>query len=299
MAIVWLASYPRSGNTWLRFLLQSYLNAGEIDGTRLSADIPDIHNTPQINPDASDRLLVKSHFMWSGQRHPYADKTRGFIYILRHPKDVLLSFLNYRKLGGVIPVGDAEVDRRYAMLFCRGLGDYEWSARFGPWPHHIVSWLMRPAHPHAVVRYENLLATPEQELKPVLKLLGLPIDESRLHAAIEACRFSKLREMEQKEKTVHASEPADQRFFDGIPALAEQGVMFINKGEAGQTLHHLGADVEETFNKTFERYLTPLGYGLTGGPVARTQAPRPANGAVHSAAPRPRSEQKTPGTCPT
>lgn len=270
MAIVWLASYPRSGNTWLRFLLQAYLNAGQIDGSRLSSEIPGIHRSRDgdINPDASDRVMVKTHFMWSPS-HPFAVKTRGFIYILRHPKDVLLSFLNYRKLGGAIPLDDAAMDRRYAMLFCRGLGDVEWTREFGNWPQHIASWLMKPAHPHVIVRYENLLATPEQELKPALKLLGLTVDEARLKEAIETCRFSKLREMEKEEKGSLADQPGGQSFFDGDPALASQGVMFMNKGLAGQTLTHLGAEVEEAFSRAFEPYLKTLGYGPVGGPVSR------------------------------
>lgn len=298
MAIVWLASYPRSGNTWLRFLLQAYVNAGEIDGMRLSAEIPDIHNgIAAINPDASDPLLVKTHFMWSPQ-HPFADKTRGFIYILRHPKDVLLSFLNYRKLSGMIPVDSPEEDRRYAMLFCRALGDFGWTQQFGSWPRHIASWLMKPTHPVAVVRYENLLAAPDQELKPVLRLLGIPIDDGRLLRAIETCRFSKLREMEKEEKSARADQPVSQRFFDGIPALADQGVMFMNKGESGHSLMHLGSDVEEMFNKTFEKYLTPLGYGLIGGPAVRPHAARAKDAPAQTSQRRQRHDHETPGVPP-
>lgn len=272
MAIIWLASYPRSGNTWLRFLLQAYLHDGEVDGMRLRAEIPGIHgNAARIDPDASDRLLVKTHFPWSARHHPHAAKTRGFIYILRHPKDVLLSFLNYRKLGGALPVEDAAADREYALQFCRAKGDADWARGFGTWPQHIASWLAAQDLPRAAIRYENLLTAPAAELRPVIKLLGLEIDEARLAAAIESCRFSRLREMEMNEKRDLADQPGSRRFFEGAPALAERGVMFMNEGRSGRTLAHLGDDVEAEFNEAFGPYLATLGYDATA-PTAAAEA---------------------------
>jgi len=263
MAIVWLTSYPRSGNTWLRFLIQAYLRGGVADSASLNADVPDIHRKGVvINPDAAERVLVKTHFPWS-PRHPFAAQTSSFIYILRHPKDVLLSFLSYRKLGGVLAADDPSVDRPYAEQFIRGLGDELWiRARLGNWPQHIASWLARPAHPHVVVKYEDLLTAPERAMRPVLERLGMAVDEARLQAAVEACRFGALREMEAKEKAQR--EPGGEAgLFPGDPALAKRGVMFMNEGKSGRTLMHLGPDLEEAFDRAFAPYLTSLGYGAT------------------------------------
>lgn len=263
MAIVWLTSYPRSGNTWLRFLIQAYIGGGARSDT-LNADVPDLHRKGVVvNPDAAEYTLVKTHFPWS-PRHPFADRTRGFIYILRHPKDVLLSFLSYRKLGGVLPADDPSVDRPYALRFIQSLGDDVWvKAHMGSWPQHVASWLARPAHPYALIRYEQLLAEPESELAKLLPLIGQPVDQERLRAAVQACNFTRLREMEQKEKQSREAGQAPAGVFPGDPSLMKRGVMFMNEGKSGRTLAHLGPDVEEAFDKAFAPYLGSLGYGVT------------------------------------
>lgn len=262
MSIVWLTSYPRSGNTWLRFLIQAYLRGGVADSASLNADVPDLHRKGTvINPDAADRVLVKTHFPWS-PRHPFAGQTRSFIYILRHPKDVLLSFLSYRKLGGLLAADDPAVDRPYAEQFIRGLGDDLWiKGHMGNWPQHIASWLARPPHPHVVVKYEDLLAGPEQALTPVLEHLGMPVDPARLKASVEACRFGALREMEAREKSGRDDAPAAAGLFPGDPALAKRGVMFMNEGKSGRTLAHLGPGLDEQFDRAFAPFLAALGYG--------------------------------------
>lgn len=270
MSIVWLASYPRSGNTWLRFLIQAYQNNGQVESRRLNADVPDIHRKGVvIDPDSAEHVLVKSHFMWSAA-HPYAGQTRGFIYIVRHPKDVLLSFLQYRKLCRVLPADDPTVDRKYAMSYIRALGDPVWAKtdNMGTWPGHIESWIAKPPHPHALVKYENLLIDPERELLPVLPILGLTVDAARLRAAIEACRFSALREAEQKEKLERERGAQAGGLFEGNPEMMRRGVMFMNEGKSGRTLEHIGPDVEDSFNRTFAPHLARLSYGPTAPAAA-------------------------------
>lgn len=264
MAIVWLTSYPRSGNTWLRFLLQAYTGGGHVDSRTLNTEVPDIHRKGVVvNPDAADHVIVKTHFPWAA-RHPFAEQTTGFIYVLRHPKDVLLSYLSYRKLGRVLATDDPSVDRTYAMNFIQAFGDEYWVRQgMGNWPQHVSSWLARPSHPHVVLRYERLLTHPVEELEPMLPLIGQPVDRARLKAAVEACAFSSLREIEQKEKASGAAPTGSTPLFPGDAEMMQRGVMFMNEGKSGRTLDHIGPDVEEAFNKAFAPYLSSLGYGPT------------------------------------
>lgn len=263
MAIVWLSSYPRSGNTWLRFLIQAYARGGPVESLRLNAEIPDLHRRGvTVDADAAERVAVKTHYVWT-PGHPMAARTAGAVYILRHPKDVLLSFLAYRKLNRVLPPDDREMDRRYALMFCKGLGDYLWvKAGMGSWVEHYRSWGSGFPHRRVVVRYENLQSAPEVELRPVLEVLGLEMDEARLAAAIESCRFSVLREVEEKEKRGRA-EHGGPALFEGRPELMERGLRFMSEGRSGRTLAHLGEDVEEAFDAAFAPYLEELGYEAT------------------------------------
>lgn len=144
MQIVWLASYPRSGNTWLRFLLYAYLH-GPIDNTaEVNRRIPPILRP--LPPEAlrATRLISKTHFERS-PTHPMIERTLGVIHIRRHPKDVLLSGLNYHALNG------STLDpARYAQAFIARHGDPEWHRMgFGTWESNTTSWLGPDAHaPH-------------------------------------------------------------------------------------------------------------------------------------------------------
>ena len=100
MRIVWLASYPKSGNTWLRFLLCNYIYGEITRSEEVGHRIPDIHaaNGDLPNPEGQQPLLCKTHLILN-KNHPHVDKTNAFIQVVRHPKDVLLSNLHYAKLA--------------------------------------------------------------------------------------------------------------------------------------------------------------------------------------------------------
>lgn len=95
MSIVWLASYPKSGNTWVRFLLYTYMHGFPAWSRQLRRTIPDIYIDP-YDPDAADPLFIKTHEPYS-PAHKHIDHTRAAILISRHPADVLRSHWRWYK----------------------------------------------------------------------------------------------------------------------------------------------------------------------------------------------------------
>lgn len=253
MEIVWLASYPRSGNTWLRFLLYRYLY-GPIQSTAaINERIPGLHGRGRIDPSQPGRVLVKSHFAWSAA-HPMADRTRAVIHIRRHPRDVLLSGLQYHALNGasVPPVA-------YAQAFISFKGDPVWNQMgFGTWESHISTWLDGP-ETSGVKRhwttYERLKADTAGELRSILALLDETIDEARLADSIADCSLERLREAEDREKAAGAAS-----LFPGSDAARSQGKRFINSGRTGQSLAHIGPDLDARFDEAFAPILARRGY---------------------------------------
>ncbi len=271
MKIIWIASYPKSGNTLVRLLLSNYL-FGEAGNTDLVNDrIPGLHqllaeNTPSplrsigiklgmkwlstnhtlIDLSGDGVKFVKSHFMWS-DRHPYAEQTAGFVYILRNPRDVLLSNARYLGVGSSI-----DDQRKFADMFIRKMGVSRWANMgMGTWPEHATSWLSSADNmPHVFVRYEDLRAETEQCLADIIRLFGQEPEAGRLRAAVSSSDIEKARIHETSEKALGRT-----RFYG-----THDGSRFVGEGRMGQSLEMIGSDVESRFRDRFGPLIEKYGY---------------------------------------
>jgi len=138
MGIIWLSSYPKSGNTFARMLLHKYIY-GEADSTEdVAQRIPGIHgllaNNIELSSESNETKLIKSHYYFSRQ-HPYFSNTSGFIYIVRNPRDVLLS--NARYLGATASPDNLH---NFAKAFINNMGVPRWQQdNMGSWPQNVAS----------------------------------------------------------------------------------------------------------------------------------------------------------------
>src|SRR5271166_938951 len=92
-SIIWIASYPKSGNTWVRFLACNLLFGRQVSAAALNALVPDLHEM-QAATDPAPRGLLKTHFAYSPDL-PCARYTAAAIYVVRNPADVLASNFFY------------------------------------------------------------------------------------------------------------------------------------------------------------------------------------------------------------
>ncbi len=254
MNIIWLASYPKSGNTWLRFFLFNYLHGNVRSSKQVEDRMGLVRKGMPMDPDSKEPHFRKTHLLFN-DRHPYLDQTRSFIYLMRHPKDVLLSNLNYFRLCVGEGVWD---DRQFVLDFIEHLGVRHWHEKgFGSWPEHLQSWLAEPRHPHLVLRYEDMLDRPHDTLRGVIEFLGLAVDPIRLKQAVHRSSFEKMRALESTEKKKGRFFGA---VFSGNAETHRAGYQFMNRGRAGQSIAHLGEDVEQLFNERFAGLLTKWGY---------------------------------------
>jgi hypothetical protein len=259
--IIWLASYPKSGNTWLRFLLHHYMHGEVTDSDQVERRIPDLHVTdPQALKAAAAAadgpLLCKTHLALTA-KHPLVEGTAGFVYILRHARDVLLSNLNYFRMtrGEQEDLSDAD----YARRFIQHMGQPEWRGMgMGSWTEHAASWLAGATTlPHVFVRYEAMKADPEAHLAHVVRFLGREPDPDRVAAAVAASSFDRMRDLEARERAEGKRRPV----FSIHDASRGSDRQFMNRGQSGQSLAHLGDDVEAAFTDRFGDVLDLLGYG--------------------------------------
>lgn len=240
MGIVWLASYPKSGNTWVRSLLTAYLgdDAVRIDAlghsnplvTRrwfddvvgLSSGILRLDEIERYRP-ACSRLLADAigdelRFMkvhaanvasTAGERL-FAPEAGAAVYIARNPLDVAASMAPF--FGWPVERAvDVLCDESWVLNDAAGamiLPD-----RLTSWSGHVTSWLDAPGQRVHLVRYEDLHADAAAVLTGILGFAGVTPVPGEVAAAVEATRFERLREQEAERGFPEHTRKATAPFF--------------------------------------------------------------------------------------
>lgn len=242
-ALIWLASYPKSGNTWMRSFLHNLLRnnqtptdineldkfcLGESDAAwyrhHLQCPLEDVdpaelarmrplaqRSFTQVFPDS---VFVKTHnFLgdWHGVPLHNMDVTAGAIYIVRNPLDVLLSAMHHYGTESV----DEAIDRLGDETVGTALTDTHIPEVHASWSTHVASWTQSPNPQLLVVRYEDLLAKPRKHFKLVTNFLGLNPSAERLERAIRNSSFKMLKAQEQKHGFRERSSKAASFFREG------------------------------------------------------------------------------------
>lgn len=257
MGIVWLASYPKSGNTWVRFLLYSAIFGPPKNSLDIASKIPDIHRPIPFEHSTDTHQLCKTHFAYS-PKHPMAAQTAKAVLIIRDPRDVFFSSLNYRRLSGLTE--EQMSDETYAKRFIATMGDPDFkSLGFGTWASHIESWKDNNAFPVRVIKYEDLKADPANTLKQIAEFIGYSFEDETISAAVKASSFDSMRAMEIREKHQQSKGQA-QSLFVGADQSKKSKTYFMNTGNTSQSLASVSPAIEQAFNKAFAPAMQALGY---------------------------------------
>jgi len=188
---IFLASYPRSGNTWVRVILANMiLGPGALHGLReLDAVVPDIYRgVPTGDPPALPRI-VKTHQPYAF-RHG-ADRPelyRRVIYVVRNPVDAVRSyhlFLQRTQPGFALSLDE----------FARATAN---AATFpGSWNDHVLSWTHLPNTDLLIVRYEDLMRDPLAGSAKMADFIGKPMDTRKLEAVLAASDLKAMRKLDE------------------------------------------------------------------------------------------------------
>ena len=228
--ITWIASFPRSGNTWLRFLLTHVIEGQIASSDAVSRIIPDLHRQKQIPLKTNRVNLVKTHFPWE-RTHRGREKTRAAIYLIRHPLDVVVSCANYQcrrqsMSQDQVPGETSKLLETFIETGELGLDPF-WQM-VGGWPDHGQSWQDQSQFPVHVVRYEYLLAAPIEALASVCRFTGIKANPARLEQATQACIFDSMANMEADE----TSGRVKGIFMEDLKSPPT--LRFLNKGQRDQ-----------------------------------------------------------------
>ncbi len=251
--ILWLASYPKSGSTWIRAFLANIvanrptpLPLSELPNYgRLEAD-PELYSRVAGKPstqlsfdelcalrpavaaaivaEAPRTVFVKTHSMagvHDGTPLITPQGTAGAIYVVRNPLDVAISMSHHFAIdldAAIDYLGDERAATENSDLFVTEF--------LGSWSHHVKSWADGESDRVIIVRYEDLIEKPAKAFGRVAKLVGVE-DRARISRAIDHASFASLSSMEKK---------------DGFVEVPIKGKRFFRSGKINQWREALTRD---------------------------------------------------------
>jgi hypothetical protein len=226
--IVWIASYPKSGNTWLRVFLVNILKK-----SKKPIDINDLELIPnassrsyfdrisgiyssnfsndelsilrpfiyrQLSYESNQTLYFKVHDMWSKNRNgdslfPY-DATKCVLYLVRNPLDVAVSYANHMSCS-IDYALKTLCNKNHGLCSDPARLYFQFNQTLSSWSEHIISWVDKSNLPVHVIRYEDMLENPIDTFGKALKFLGIRTPYRDLLKALEFSNFNELKRQEE------------------------------------------------------------------------------------------------------
>lgn len=259
--IVWLASYPRSGNTWVRFLIYNLVHGKPIFSRQVQEFIPSFHKGIEAAHFAADYTIVKSHLRYT-ENMPLNPCSARAIYVYRNPLDVMASNIGYAMRW----VSDAlaPTERRRQLLglaeeFVAHRGFLGWREMgMGSWDENVESWT-GAALPFAVltIRYEDARSEPAKFVEQLCNFLGLARTAYERAEAIRNCSVDAMSAMEESE--IANGWPG--LFLGERPVGGSDSWRFVGHARSGTLKASLPEGLMNRASAAFAPFLRKYGYG--------------------------------------
>ena len=269
--IIWLASYPKSGNTWIRSFLVNYLNKRtsnfdlsllqqikkfprhelydqvKVNFNKFSEIVKNWINMQEFINLKQEFTYLKTHnAMCTINNHPFTNikNTIGVIYLVRDPRDVILSYskflnksiahtFNIMKNSSIAPIDSSKNSPDEVMM--------------GSWAENYRSWRDYNSVKKIIIKYEDLILNPYENFFKIIsylnKLNGLTIDEEMIKKSIENTSFKNLQNLEKK---VGFKESKHGNFF--------------RKGKSGNWKNELDKKIVSQIEQAFKEEMKELNY---------------------------------------
>lgn len=193
-----VCSYPKSGNTWVRFLISNLKNTKDkITFRNIESYVPTVKRSKEKIENLGRPRYMKTH-------RPLYGKFPKMVYIYRDVRDVAISYYHYSIEYGWYQGGLKEFIR----------GEWPWNGSFGTWSEHVegaLDYAKENPDDALLLCYEDMLEDPVPSVRRLARFCHIDVNEEELHDAIEACEFEKLKKKEEKHGS--ESEKKDMTFF--------------------------------------------------------------------------------------
>ena len=284
--IIWLASYPKSGNTWVRSFLSSliYSNNGDVDFESMkkisqyplrshfkgiSNNIDDIYSISEnwinsqnmINSDKKIKFMKTHHVMCNFGKNSFTNfkNTFGVIQIVRDPRNVITSILNFFSKKNYLEAKEFILDEKkiiginLALRKQENVTNNQIITLISSWKTHYNSWKTFNKN-YLLIKYENLISDPENEFGKIRlylkKNLNLTFSDEKFYNSIKSNLFLNLKKLENK-----------NGFFENeISKEDKKYKNFFNLGPNNDYKKFLDKKIADEIEKVFKIEMKELGY---------------------------------------
>lgn len=282
--IIWLTSYPKSGNTWVRSFLVSLLynkkNETNLEGlnnipqyplrshfNNLLDNIDDINEVSskwiisqkRINSDKKNKFFKTHHALCKIGKFSFTnyETSLGAIHIVRDPRNIINSILYHYSKKSFLEAKEFMLDETRAL-----------GKKFDPnspsvnqdmftvltsWKTHYLSWKNFKKN-YLLIKYENLVSEPKNEFRKISnyisKLMNLKIEDKKIDLAIKSNEFENLKRMEKKDGFKEAIKNKE----------TGETKSFFNLGPNNKWQEKLDIEIKESIEEKFEIEMKELGY---------------------------------------
>ena len=244
--MVWLASYPKSGNTWIRVILENLLsedlepvdiNQLELTHIASSREIFDRysgtnssdlsknevfnlrpHVYRNLSKSTNDKLFIKAHDAWQltleeEELFP-KEITHGVLYLIRNPLDVAVSYSFHNSISI-----DESIKRinnpRNTLASAKTKIFSQLEQNLFSWSDHVRSWTEKSNHRLHIIKYEDLISNTFQTIAKALSFLEIGYDSQNLTQAVNNSSFRHLQKQEKETGFKEKPQTKSQFFRNG------------------------------------------------------------------------------------
>ena len=223
--IIWIASYPKSGNTWVRAFLSAYYYTQDgVYDTKQLEQIPDYPNAKIIGKNIKENTI---HYYWKESqekfikdnkiiflkthnamltigKHPFTTPkfTRGVIYVVRDPRNVITSLKNHMDFSTYEEAFDFMNDRNIILTNKNKI--FSRNQFISSWKINYSSWTKMNEFKKILIRYEDMILHPEKTFRQLISFTNAlsnhedNIDEEKFQNAINSTSFENMKNSEKK-----------------------------------------------------------------------------------------------------
>lgn len=253
--IIWLASYPKSGNTWLRIFLNNLLSEKEeiininalyeidfisservffdetvgVDSIDLTLDEIDYY-LPYVHTLRSQQLtekkFIKTHDAYTKNKQgnwiiPVSTIYKT-IYLIRNPLDICVSFAYHFGHTNFNKMIKQMANPKTILAESKTKPNNQLHQYMGSWSSHVNSWTNLPNNKLLVIRYEDMKLKPQATFTKIIRFIGLKHSDIEIVTALEKSDIKKLQKIEDERGFIEKMHKAQRFFRKGIVGSWQQ-----------------------------------------------------------------------------